>query len=123
MAAEDIRRHYGLTAVEYDTTPPPMRPTLLRPGLAWAWPWVAAILAPTLFLFGAVAGIKRESGSWNLEQAVAAIRCRQASPMSPFGASSSSPPIPAKVGCQVHFATFIPPAPYRSARPATTVRC
>jgi DNA-directed RNA polymerase specialized sigma24 family protein len=38
MAAEDIRRHYGLTAVEYDTTRRRIRRTLLRHGLAWSWP-------------------------------------------------------------------------------------
>jgi DNA-directed RNA polymerase specialized sigma24 family protein len=38
MAAEDIRRHYGLTAVQYDTTRRRIRRTLLRHGLAWSWP-------------------------------------------------------------------------------------
>jgi len=38
MAAEDIRRHYGLTAVQYDTTRRRMRRILLRHGLAWSWP-------------------------------------------------------------------------------------
>jgi DNA-directed RNA polymerase specialized sigma24 family protein len=38
LAAEDIRRHYGLTAVEYDTTRRRIRRTLLRHGLAWSWP-------------------------------------------------------------------------------------
>jgi RNA polymerase sigma-70 factor (ECF subfamily) len=38
MAAEDIQRHYGLTAVEYDTTRRRMRRALLRHGLAWTWP-------------------------------------------------------------------------------------
>jgi DNA-directed RNA polymerase specialized sigma24 family protein len=38
MAAEDIRRHYGLTAVEYDTTRRRIRRTLLRHCLAWSWP-------------------------------------------------------------------------------------
>jgi RNA polymerase sigma-70 factor (ECF subfamily) len=38
MAADDIRRHYGLTAVEYDTTRRRMRRTLLRHGLTWSWP-------------------------------------------------------------------------------------
>ncbi len=38
MAAEDIRRHHGLTAVEYDTTRRWMRRALLRHGLAWSWP-------------------------------------------------------------------------------------
>ena len=37
-AADDIRRHYGLTAVEYDTTRRRIRRTLLRHGLAWSWP-------------------------------------------------------------------------------------
>ena len=38
MAADDIRRHYGLTAVEYDTTRRRIRRTLLRHSLAWSWP-------------------------------------------------------------------------------------
>ena len=38
MAADDIRRHYSLTAVEYDTTRRRIRRTLLRHGLAWSWP-------------------------------------------------------------------------------------
>ena len=38
MAAEDIRRHYGLTAVEYDTARRRMRRTMLRHGLVWSWP-------------------------------------------------------------------------------------
>ena len=38
MAAEDIRRHYNLTAVKYDTTRRRIRRTLLRHGLAWSWP-------------------------------------------------------------------------------------
>ena len=38
MAADDIRRHYGLTAVKYDTTRRRIRRTLLRHGLAWSWP-------------------------------------------------------------------------------------
>jgi len=38
MAAEAIRHHYGLTAVEYDTTRRRTRRTLLRHGLAWSWP-------------------------------------------------------------------------------------
>jgi DNA-directed RNA polymerase specialized sigma24 family protein len=38
MAAEEIRRHYGLTAVKYDTTRQRIRRTLLRHGLAWSWP-------------------------------------------------------------------------------------
>jgi RNA polymerase sigma-70 factor (ECF subfamily) len=38
MAAEDIRRHYDLTTVEYDTTRRRIRRTLLRHGLGWSWP-------------------------------------------------------------------------------------
>jgi RNA polymerase sigma-70 factor (ECF subfamily) len=38
MAAEDIRRHYGLTVVEYNTTRRRIRRTLLRHGLTWTWP-------------------------------------------------------------------------------------
>ena len=38
MAAEEIRRHYGLTAVKYDTTRRRIRRTMLRHGLAWSWP-------------------------------------------------------------------------------------
>jgi DNA-directed RNA polymerase specialized sigma24 family protein len=38
MVAEDIRRHYDLTAVEYDTTRRRIRRTLLRHGLGWSWP-------------------------------------------------------------------------------------
>ena len=38
MAADHIRRHYGLTAEEYDTTRRRIRQTLLRHGLAWSWP-------------------------------------------------------------------------------------
>jgi RNA polymerase sigma-70 factor (ECF subfamily) len=38
MAAEEIRRHYDLTAVEYDTTRRRIRRTLLRHDLAWSWP-------------------------------------------------------------------------------------
>ena len=38
MAAEEIRRHYDLTAVEYDTTRRRIRRTLLRHGLDWSWP-------------------------------------------------------------------------------------
>lgn len=37
MAAEDIRRHYGFTVVEYDTTRRRIRRALLRNGLAWSW--------------------------------------------------------------------------------------
>jgi len=38
MAAEDIRRHFGLTTVEYDTTRRRIRRNMLRQGLAWSWP-------------------------------------------------------------------------------------
>jgi DNA-directed RNA polymerase specialized sigma24 family protein len=38
LGAEEIQRHYGLSAVEYDTARRRMRRTLLRHGLAWAWP-------------------------------------------------------------------------------------
>lgn len=38
MEAEAIRHHYGLTAVEYDTTRRRMRRAMLRHGLAWSWP-------------------------------------------------------------------------------------
>jgi DNA-directed RNA polymerase specialized sigma24 family protein len=38
MAAEDIRRHYDLTVVEYDTTRRRIRRTMLRHGLTWSWP-------------------------------------------------------------------------------------
>ena len=38
MGAEDIRRHYNLTAVKYDTTRRRIRRTLLRHGLGWSWP-------------------------------------------------------------------------------------
>jgi DNA-directed RNA polymerase specialized sigma24 family protein len=38
MAAEDIRFHYDMTAVEYDTTRRRIRRTMLRHGLAWSWP-------------------------------------------------------------------------------------
>jgi DNA-directed RNA polymerase specialized sigma24 family protein len=38
MAAADIRRQCGLTAVEYDTTRRRIRRTLLRHGLTWSWP-------------------------------------------------------------------------------------
>jgi hypothetical protein len=38
MVAEDIRRHYDLTGVEYDTTRRRIRRTLLRHDLAWSWP-------------------------------------------------------------------------------------
>ena len=38
MAAEEIRHHYGLTTVKYDTTRRRIRRTMLRHGLAWSWP-------------------------------------------------------------------------------------
>ena len=38
MAAEEIRRYYDLTAVEYDTTRRRIRRTLLRHSLDWSWP-------------------------------------------------------------------------------------
>ena len=38
MAAEEIRRHYDMTAVEYDTTRRRIRRTMLRHGLGWSWP-------------------------------------------------------------------------------------
>jgi RNA polymerase sigma-70 factor (ECF subfamily) len=38
MAADDIRRHYGMTAVQYDSTRRRIRRTLLRHGLGWSWP-------------------------------------------------------------------------------------
>ena len=38
MDAEETRRHYGLTAVDYDTTRRRMRRAMLRHGLAWSWP-------------------------------------------------------------------------------------
>lgn len=39
LGAEEIQRHYGLSAVEYDTARRRMRRALLRHGLAWAaWP-------------------------------------------------------------------------------------
>jgi hypothetical protein len=44
MVAEDIRRHYDLTAVEYDTTRRRIRRTMLRRGLAWSWPLLARVL-------------------------------------------------------------------------------
>ena len=37
LAAEDIRRAYGLTAVEYDTARRRIRRMMLRHGLAWSW--------------------------------------------------------------------------------------
>ena len=38
MAPEEIRRHYGLTTVEYSTARRRMRRSMLRHGLAWSWP-------------------------------------------------------------------------------------
>ena len=38
MAAEEIRCHCDMTAVEYDTTRRRIRRTMLRYGLAWSWP-------------------------------------------------------------------------------------
>ena len=38
MAAEDIRLHYDMTTVQYDTTRRRIRRTLLRHGLTWSWP-------------------------------------------------------------------------------------
>ena len=38
MAAEDIRLHYDMTSVEYDTTRRRIRRAMLRHGLAWSWP-------------------------------------------------------------------------------------
>ena len=38
MTADEIRRHYGLGAVEYDTARRRIRRTLLRHGLTWSWP-------------------------------------------------------------------------------------
>ena len=38
LAAEEIQRLYGVSAVDYDTTRRRMRRALLRHGLAWAWP-------------------------------------------------------------------------------------
>jgi len=38
MGAEEIRCHYDMTAVEYDTTRRRIRRTLLRHGLVWSWP-------------------------------------------------------------------------------------
>jgi RNA polymerase sigma-70 factor (ECF subfamily) len=38
MAAEDIRLHYDMTAVQYDTTRRRIRRAMLRHGLAWSWP-------------------------------------------------------------------------------------
>jgi RNA polymerase sigma-70 factor (ECF subfamily) len=38
MSPEAIRRHYGLSDVEYDTARRRMRRTMLRHGLTWSWP-------------------------------------------------------------------------------------
>ena len=38
MAAEEIRCHYDMTGVEYDTTRRRIRRTMLRHGLTWSWP-------------------------------------------------------------------------------------
>lgn len=38
MGAEEIRRHYVLNAVEYDTARRRIRRMMLRHGLAWSWP-------------------------------------------------------------------------------------
>jgi DNA-directed RNA polymerase specialized sigma24 family protein len=38
MVADDIRRHYDMTAVEYDTTRRRIRRAMLRHGLTWSWP-------------------------------------------------------------------------------------
>jgi DNA-directed RNA polymerase specialized sigma24 family protein len=38
MVAEEIRCHYDMTAVEYDTIRRRIRRTMLRHGLAWGWP-------------------------------------------------------------------------------------
>jgi DNA-directed RNA polymerase specialized sigma24 family protein len=38
MAAADIRRHYKLTPMEYDTTRRRIRRTMLRHDLTWSWP-------------------------------------------------------------------------------------
>lgn len=38
MTPEEIRCHYGLSAVEYDTARRRMRRAMLRHGLAWSWP-------------------------------------------------------------------------------------
>jgi DNA-directed RNA polymerase specialized sigma24 family protein len=37
MGAEEIRRHYDLTPMEYDTTRRRIRRAMLRHGLAWSW--------------------------------------------------------------------------------------
>jgi RNA polymerase sigma-70 factor (ECF subfamily) len=38
MSPASIRRHYGLTDVEYDTARRRMRRAMLRHGLTWSWP-------------------------------------------------------------------------------------
>jgi len=38
MTADEIRRHYGLSTVEYDTARRRIRRSLLRHGLTWSWP-------------------------------------------------------------------------------------
>jgi DNA-directed RNA polymerase specialized sigma24 family protein len=38
MTADEIRRHYGLSAVEYDTVRRRIRRALLRHGMRWSWP-------------------------------------------------------------------------------------
>ena len=38
MTADEMRRHFQLTAVEYDTTRRRIRRAMLRHGLAWSWP-------------------------------------------------------------------------------------
>jgi DNA-directed RNA polymerase specialized sigma24 family protein len=38
MTADEIRRRYGMNAVEYDTTRRRIRRSLLRHGLTWSWP-------------------------------------------------------------------------------------
>ena len=38
LGAEEIRCHYDLSAVEYDTARRRIRRTMLRYGLAWSWP-------------------------------------------------------------------------------------
>ncbi len=38
MTADEIRHHYDLTAVAYDTTRRRIRRAMLRHGLAWSWP-------------------------------------------------------------------------------------
>jgi hypothetical protein len=38
MSSGNIRRHYGLSDVEYDTARRRMRRAMLRHGLTWSWP-------------------------------------------------------------------------------------